>query len=196
MSQPVVVGWGCVLMIVKTEVAILAGGCFWGMQELLRRIPTVVSTRVGYTGGDISHPTYHDHGTHAEAIEIVFDPELLSYRHILEFFFRIHDPTTLNRQGADIGTRYRSAIFYASQAQRRIAEATIRELDASRLLPSRIVTSVEPARTFWEAEAEHQAYFERHPEQRACNHIRPSTMPACDRALTVEPDSLGFSART
>jgi len=182
-------------MIVKTEAAILAGGCFWGMQELLRRIPTVVSTRVGYTGGDIAHPTYHDPGTHAEAIEIVFDPELLSYRKILEFFFRIHDPTTFNRQGADIGMRYRSAIFYASQTQRHIAEDTIRELDASGLLPGRVVTSIEPARTFWEAEAEHQAYFERHPERRACNHIRPSTMPAFDRAVPVEPSPLRHSAR-
>jgi peptide-methionine (S)-S-oxide reductase len=196
MSQPVVVGWGCVVKIVKTEAAILAGGCFWGMQDLLCRIPAVVSTRVGYTGGDVSHPTYHSHGTHAEAIEIVFVPELLSYRQILEFFFRIHDPTTPNRQGADIGTRYRSAIFYASQTQRRIAEATIRELDGSGLMPGRIVTSVEPARTFWEAEAEHQAYFERHPEQRACNHIRPSTRPAGDCAVAVEPEPLGLAART
>ena len=168
-------------MIVKTEAAILAGGCFWGMQDLLRRIPTVVSTRVGYTGGDVPNPTYHDHGTHAEAIEIVFDPELLSYRSILEFFFRIHDPTTLNRQGADIGTRYRSAIFYLDQTQRRIAEATVSELDGSGLFPGRVVTTVEPAGFFWEAEPEHQAYFERHPERRACRHLRPSSMPACDR---------------
>jgi len=194
MSLPVVVGWGWVLMIVKTEAAILAGGCFWGMQDLLRRIPTVVSTRVGYTGGDVPNPTYDDHGTHAEAIEIVFDPELLSYRHILEFFFRIHDPTTLNRQGADIGTRYRSAIFYLNQTQRRIAEATVSELDASGLLPGRVVTTVEPAGPFWEAEPVHQAYFERHPERRACNHIRPSTMPACDRPVSQQAsDPLGFT---
>ncbi|QGW65091.1 peptide-methionine (S)-S-oxide reductase MsrA [Lysobacter soli] len=168
-------------MIAKTEAAILAGGCFWGMQELLRRIPTVVSTRVGYTGGDLACPTYEDHGTHAEAIEIVFDPELLSYKQILEFFFRIHDPTSLNRQGANIGTRYRSAIFYLTAVQRRIAEAAVSELDSSGLLTGRVVTTVEPAGPFWEAEPEHQAYFERHPEQRACNHIRPSTMSACDR---------------
>jgi len=171
-------------MIVKTEAAILAGGCFWGMQDLLRRIPTIVSTRVGYTGGDLPRPTYHDHGTHAEAIEIVFDPELLSYRKILEFFFRIHDPTSLNRQGTDVGTRYRSAIFYLDQTQRRIAEATISELDRSGLLTGTVVTTVEPAGPFWEAEPEHQAYFERHPEQRACNHLRPSMMPACDHRDT------------
>ena len=193
MSLPVVVGGGWVVMIVKTEAAILAGGCFWGMQDLLRRIPTVLSTRVGYTGGDVPNPTYDDHGTHAEAIEIVFDPELLSYRQILEFFFRIHDPTTLNRQGADIGTRYRSAIFYLDQTQRRIAEATVSELDNSGLLPGRVVTTVEPAGQFWEAEPEHQAYFERHPERRACNHIRPSTMPACDRPLSQASDPLGFT---
>lgn len=195
MSGPVVVGRGCVLMIVKTEAAILAGGCFWGMQDLLRRIPTVVSTRVGYTGGDLPHPTYHHHGTHAEAIEIVFDPELLSYRKILEFFFRIHDPTTLNRQGADIGTRYRSAIFYIDDTQRRIAEAAVSELDDSGLLSGRVVTTVEPAGRFWEAEPEHQAYFERYPERRACNHLRPSAMRACDRPLSPDIQRSGNAAK-
>ncbi|HEY5804810.1 MAG TPA: peptide-methionine (S)-S-oxide reductase MsrA [Lysobacter sp.] len=160
-------------MIIKAETAILAGGCFWGMQDLLRRVPTVLSTRVGYTGGDVPGPTYGRHGSHAEAIEIVFDPGLLSYRHILEFFFQIHDPTASNRQGSNIGTRYRSAIFYLSEAQRRIAEATISDLEASGLLPGRVVTSVEPAGQFWEAESEHQDYFERHPDQIACRHIRP-----------------------
>ncbi|MGO4221740.1 peptide-methionine (S)-S-oxide reductase MsrA [Lysobacter sp. TAF61] len=157
----------------ETEAAILAGGCFWGMQDLLRRIPTVSSTRVGYTGGDVQRPTYESHGTHAEAIEIVFDPKLLSYRQILEFFFRIHDPTTRNRQGSNIGTRYRSAIFYLSQAQRHTAEATIVDLDASGVLPGPVVTTIEPAGQFWEAEAEHQDYLERHPAARACRHIRP-----------------------
>ena len=160
-------------MIIKAEVAILAGGCFWGMQDLLRRVPTVMSTRVGYTGGDVPNPTYDFHGTHAEAIEIVFDPRLLSYRHILEFFFQIHDPASNDRQRNNLGTRYRSAIFYLSQAQRRTAEATIADLEASGLLPGKVVTVIEPAGRFWEAEAEHQDYFERHPKQLACSHIRP-----------------------
>ena len=162
-----------VSMVIKAEAAILAGGCFWGMQDLLRRVPTVVSTRVGYTGGVMPNPTYESHGTHAEAIEIVFDPRLLSYRHVLEFFFQIHDPTTRNRQGSHSGTRYRSAIFYLSQAQRRTAEATIADLEASGLLPGKVVTAIEPAGPFWEAESEHQDYFERHPKQLACRHIRP-----------------------
>ncbi|MGO4222891.1 peptide-methionine (S)-S-oxide reductase MsrA [Lysobacter sp. TAF61] len=157
---------------IEVETAILAGGCFWGMQDLLRRIPTVLSTRVGYTGGDVSGPTYDNHGTHAEAIEIVFDPGLLSYRHILEFFFQIHDPTSMNRQGSDTGTRYRSAIFYLSQAQKLAAEATIADLEASGLLPGKVVTSVEPAGTFWEAESVHQDYLER-SQQLACRRIRP-----------------------
>ena len=166
-------------MVIRTEAAILSGGCFWGMQDLLRRVPTVMSTRVGYTGGDVANPTYQDHGTHAEAIEIVFDPGLLSFRHILEFFFRIHDPTTPNRQGSDIGTRYRSAIFYLSEEQRRIAHAMIADLEASGVLPGKVVTAVEPAGRFWEAEPEHQDYFERHPEQVACGHIRPGwSLPA------------------
>ncbi|MBU8977502.1 MULTISPECIES: peptide-methionine (S)-S-oxide reductase MsrA [unclassified Lysobacter] len=160
-------------MVIKTETAILAGGCFWGMQALLRRVPTVMSTRVGYTGGDVLHPTYDHHGTHAEAIEIVFDPALLSYRQILEFFFQIHDPTLWNRQGRDIGTRYRSAIFYLTDAQRVTAEATVAELEASGLLPRRIVTAIEPAGRFWEAEVEHQDYFEHHPMQHACRHLPP-----------------------
>jgi peptide-methionine (S)-S-oxide reductase len=162
-----------VSIIVKAESAILAGGCFWSMQDLLRRIPTVVSTRVGYTGDDMPNPTYDSHGAHAEAIEIVFDPGLLSYRHILEFFFQIHDPTTRNRQGSNIGTRYRSAIFYLSDAQRCTAEGTIADLEASGVFPGKVVTAIEPAGPFWAAEPEHQGYFERHPKQLACGHIRP-----------------------
>ncbi len=160
-------------MVIESEAAILAGGCFWGMQDLLRRVPTVISTRVGYTGGDVPNPTYDWHGTHAEAIEIVFDPRLLSYRHILEFFFQIHDPTTRDRQGNNIGTKYRSAIFYRSEAQRRTAEATIADLEASGLLPGKVLTSIEPAGHFWEAESDQQDYLERHPEQLECRHLRP-----------------------
>src|ERR1700758_5632460 len=135
-----------------TEKAILAGGCFWGMQDLIRRRPGVLSTRVGYTGGDVPNATYRNHGTHAEAIEIVFDPEQTSYRDILEFFFQIHDPTTLNRQGNDLGTSYRSAIFYTSEAQKQTALDTIADVDASGLWPGKVVTTVDPAGPFWEAE--------------------------------------------
>jgi peptide-methionine (S)-S-oxide reductase len=141
---------------VTEERAILAGGCFWGMQDLIRRYEGVISTRVGYTGGDVPSATYRNHGTHAEAIEIIFDPTKLSYREILEFFFQIHDPTTLNRQGNDVGLSYRSAIFYASPDQKRIAEETIAEVNASGLWPDKVVTQVVPASEFWEAEPEHQ----------------------------------------
>jgi peptide-methionine (S)-S-oxide reductase len=143
------------------EVAILAGGCFWGMQHLLRRYPGVLSTRVGYTGGDVPNATYRNHGTHAEAIEIVFDSKVISFRKLLEFFFQIHDPTTLNRQGNDVGTSYRSAIFYTSADQKRIAEDIIADVDASGLWPDRVVTEVVLACPFWEAEPEHQDFLER-----------------------------------
>lgn len=165
-------------MNTKTETAILAGGCFWGMQDLLRRYPGVISTRVGYSGGDVPNATYRNHGTHAEAIEIVFDPEQISYRKILEFFFQIHDPTTKNRQGNDLGTSYRSAIFYANDAQKREAERTIADVDASGLWPGKVVTELAPVGPFWEAEPEHQDYLERYPEGYTCHFIRPDwTLP-------------------
>ena len=145
------------------ERAVLAGGCFWGMQDLIRRYEGVISTRVGYTGGDVPNATYRNHGTHAEAIEITFDPTRLSYRDILEFFFQIHDPTTLNRQGNDVGLSYRSAIFYTSQDQKRVAEETIADVNASGLWPGKVVTEVVPAGDFWQAEPEHQDYLERIP---------------------------------
>lgn len=161
-------------MTTQTETAILAGGCFWGMQDLLRRYPGVLSTRVGYTGGDVANATYRNHGTHAEAIEIVFDPQQLSYRQILEFFFQIHDPTTKNRQGNDVGTSYRSAIFYLSNEQKQIAEDTVADVNASGLWPGKAVTEIAPARSFWEAEPEHQDYLERYPEGYTCHFIRPN----------------------
>src|SRR5207248_1892746 len=148
----------------ETETAILAGGCFWGMQDLIRKRPGVISTRVGYSGGDVPNATYRKHGTHAEAIEIVFDPDQLSFRDLLELFFQVHDPTTRNRQGNDIGTSYRSAIFYTSDEQRRVAEDTIADVDASGLWPGKVVTEVAPVGDFWEAEREHQDYLERYPD--------------------------------
>ena len=157
----------------STETAILAGGCFWGMQDLLRRRPGVVSTRVGYTGGDVANATYRNHGTHAEAIEVVFDPQKLSYRTLLELFFQIHDPTTLNRQGNDRGTSYRSAIYYTSEDQKRIANETIADVDASGLWPGKVVTEAAPAGAFWEAEPEHQDYLERYPNGYTCHFVRP-----------------------
>ena len=156
-----------------TETAILAGGCFWGMQELLRRRPGVLSTRVGYSGGDVANATYRHHGTHAEAVEIVFDPARISYRELLEFFFQIHDPTTPDRQGNDRGASYRSAIYYASEAQRQVALDTIADVEASGLWPGRVVTQVEPAGDFWEAEPEHQDYLQRHPTGYTCHWPRP-----------------------
>jgi peptide-methionine (S)-S-oxide reductase len=156
------------------EKAILAGGCFWGMQDLFRKQPGVLSTRVGYTGGDVPNATYRNHGTHAEAIEVVFDPELTSYRRLLEFFFQIHDPTTLNRQGNDVGTSYRSAIFTLDDEQRRVAEDTIAAVDASGLWPGTVVTDVTPAGPFWEAEPEHQDYLERNPNGYTCHFVRPA----------------------
>ena len=156
-----------------TEKAILAGGCFWGMQDLIRRRPGVVSTRVGYSGGDVAQATYRNHGTHAEAIEIVFDPLVTSYREILEFFFQIHDPTTPNRQGNDRGMSYRSAIFYLDDEQRHVAGDTIADVEASGLWPGRVVTEVVPAGPFWEAEPEHQDYLERVPNGYTCHFARP-----------------------
>jgi peptide-methionine (S)-S-oxide reductase len=154
------------------ERAVLAGGCFWGMQDLMRRYHGVVSTRVGYTGGDVPNATYRNHGTHAEAIEIVFDPARITYRKLLEFFFQIHDPSTRDRQGNDIGTSYRSAIFYTSDEQKRIAEDTIADVDASGIWPGRVVTEVAPAGDFWEAEPEHQDYLERYPTGYTCHFVR------------------------
>jgi peptide-methionine (S)-S-oxide reductase len=153
--------------------ALLAGGCFWGMQDFLRRYPGVISTRVGYAGGDVSNATYRRHGTHAEAIEVVFDPERLSYRRILEFFFQIHDPTTLNRQGNDVGTSYRSAIFYTTDEQKSIAQDTIADVNASGLWPGSVITEVVAAGPFWEAEPEHQDYLERYPHGYTCHFVRP-----------------------
>ena len=160
-------------MTTTTETAILAGGCFWGMQDLIRRMPGVVSSRVGYTGGDVRNATYRNHGTHAEAIEVVFDPAKLSYRHILEFFFQIHDPSTKNRQGNDLGTSYRSAIFYTSDEQKKVAEDTIADVDASGLWPGKVASELAPAGEFWEAEPEHQDYLERIPNGYTCHYVRP-----------------------
>jgi peptide-methionine (S)-S-oxide reductase len=155
------------------ERAVLAGGCFWGMQDLIRRQPGVLTTRVGYTGGHVANATYRNHAGHAEAIEIVFDPAKTSFRQILEFFFQIHDPTTLNRQGNDLGTSYRSAIFYTNDEQRRIAEDTIADVEASGLWPGKVVTEVAKAADFWQAEPEHQDYLERIPNGYTCHFIRP-----------------------
>jgi peptide-methionine (S)-S-oxide reductase len=165
-------------MTVSTERAVLAGGCFWGVQDLLRRYPGVISTRVGYTGGEVPNATYRNHGNHAEAIEISFDPQIISYRKLLEFFFQIHDPSTLNRQGNDRGASYRSAIFYANDEQKRIAEDTIADVDASGLWPGKVVTEVAPVGPFWEAEPEHQDYLARYPDGYTCHFIRPGwTLP-------------------
>jgi len=155
------------------ERAVLAGGCFWGMQDLIRRYDGVISTRVGYTGGNVPNATYRNHGTHAEAIEIIFDPSKISYRTLLEFFFQIHDPTTLNRQGGDVGASYRSAIFYTSDAQKQIAKDTIADVDASGLWPGKVMTEVAPAGAFWAAEPEHQDYLERYPGGYTCHFVRP-----------------------
>ncbi|AZO06661.1 MULTISPECIES: peptide-methionine (S)-S-oxide reductase MsrA [unclassified Mesorhizobium] len=160
-------------MASSTERAVLAGGCFWGMQDLIRRLPGVVSTRVGYSGGDVANATYRNHGTHAEAIEIIFDPARTSFRALLEFFFQIHDPTTKNRQGNDIGMSYRSAIYYTSDEQKRIAEDTIADVEASGLWPGKVVTELAPVGPFWEAEPEHQDYLERYPNGYTCHFARP-----------------------
>ena len=161
-------------MSTATERAVLAGGCFWGMQDLIRKLPGVTATRVGYTGGDVANATYRNHGTHAEGIEIIFDPERISYRRLLEVFFQIHDPTTKNRQGNDIGLSYRSAIYYVDEEQKRIAEDTVADVDASGLWPGKVVTEVEPVGDFWQAEPEHQDYLERYPTGYSCHYVRPN----------------------
>ena len=161
-------------MTEATERAVLAGGCFWGVEELVRKLPGVISTRVGYTGGDVANATYRNHGTHAEGIEIIFDPSATSYRDLLEFLFQIHDPTTRNRQGNDVGLSYRSAIYYTSDEQRKVAEETIADVDASGLWPGEVVTEVEPAGPFWEAEPEHQDYLQRYPNGYTCHYVRPN----------------------
>lgn len=161
-------------MTASTERAVLAGGCFWGMQDLIRRYPGVKSTRVGYTGGEVANATYRNHGNHAEAIEISFDPQVVSFRQLLEFFFQIHDPSTPNRQGNDRGASYRSAIFYTSDEQKRIAEDTIADVDASGLWPGKVVTELAPVGPFWDAEPEHQDYLEHFPDGYTCHFVRPN----------------------
>jgi peptide-methionine (S)-S-oxide reductase len=156
-----------------TETAILAGGCFWGAQDLIRRQPGVISSRVGYSGGDVPNATYRNHGTHAEAVEIVFDPAVTSFRRLLEFFFQIHDPTTKNRQGNDVGMSYRSAIFYTSPEQKAVAEDTVEDVNASGLWPGKVVTEIAPAGPFWQAEPEHQDYLIKHPGGYTCHWVRP-----------------------
>lgn len=159
-------------MTSQTERAVLAGGCFWGMEALLRRHPGVLSTRVGYTGGDVPNATYLQHGTHAEALEVVFDPRQVSLRQILEYFFQIHDPTTKNRQGNDLGPSYRSAIFYLDDAQKQVAMNTVADVDASGLWPGKVSTEIVPAGPFWEAEPEHQGYLECYPDGYTCHYVR------------------------
>jgi peptide-methionine (S)-S-oxide reductase len=167
----------------NSERTVLAGGCFWGMQQLIRRMDGVISTRVGYSGGDVKNATYRNHGTHAEAIEIVFDPSKLSYRRLLEFFFQIHDPSTKDRQGNDRGTAYRSAIYYENDEQKRVALDTIADVDASGLWPGKVVTEVEPVGDFWEAEPEHQDYLERIPNGYTCHFVRPNwRLPVRDKS--------------
>jgi peptide-methionine (S)-S-oxide reductase len=156
----------------SNERAVLAGGCFWGMQDLIRKLPGVLSTRVGYSGGEVPNATYRNHGNHAEAIEIIFDPAKTSFRNILEFFFQIHDPTTLDRQGNDLGASYRSAIFYTSPEQKAVAEDTIADVDASGLWPGKVVTELSPVGPFWEAEREHQDYLQRIPHGYTCHFVR------------------------
>ena len=155
------------------EKAILAGGCFWGMEELIRNLKGVESTIVGYTGGDVPNATYRNHGTHAESIEIEFDPTVLSYRSLLEFFFTIHDPSTINRQGNDRGLSYRSAIFYLDNGQQQIATTLINEMNASGKWPGQVVSEVVPASDFWSAEEEHQNYLQKHPYGYTCHYLRP-----------------------
>ena len=157
-----------------SERAVLAGGCFWGMQDLIRKMPGVLSTRVGYTGGDVPNATYRHHGTHAEGIEVIFDPDRISYRKLLEFFFQIHDPSTLNQQGNDRGVSCRSAIYFENEAQKAEAVRTIKDVDESGLWPDKVVTEVEPVGDFWEAEPEHQDYLERIPNGYTCHYVRPN----------------------
>ena len=157
----------------QTETVILAGGCFWGAQQLLRRRPGVISSRVGYSGGNTPNATYRNHGDHAEAVEIVFDPTQISYRDLLEFFFQIHDPSTMNRQGNDIGRSYRSAIYYTTDEQKKVALDTIADVNASGLWPGKVITEVEPAGDFWQAEEDHQDYLEKYPNGYTCHYVRP-----------------------
>ena len=164
------------------ERAVLAGGCFWGMQDLIRKLPGVISTRVGYTGGDVQFATYRNHGTHAEGIEIWFDNEKMSYRKLLEFFFQIHDPSTLNRQGNDRGMSYRSGIYYVDEAQQQVALDTIADVNASGIWPGKVVTEVKPVGDFWEAEPEHQDYLERYPHGYTCHYPRKNwTLPVREK---------------
>ncbi len=174
-----------------TTRAILAGGCFWGMQDLIRKRPGILSTRVGYTGGDVANATYRNHGTHAEGIEIAFDPAVVSYRQILEFFFQIHDPSTPNRQGNDRGVSYRSGIYYLNDEQRAVALDTIADVDASGLWPGKVVTEVAQAGDFWEAEPEHQDYLERIPNGYTCHFVRPGwVLPRRQVAETETEDTV------
>jgi peptide-methionine (S)-S-oxide reductase len=173
-------------MTASNERAVLAGGCFWGVQELLRTYPGVISTRVGYSGGDVRNATYRNHGTHAEAVEIIFDPQKISYRKLLEFFFQIHDPSTKNRQGNDMGMSYRSAIYYTSDEQKETAEDTIDDVNASEIWPGKVVTEIAPAGDFWEAEAEHQDYLQHFPNGYTCHFIRPNwTLPVRAKVIGV-----------
>ena len=167
----------------NSERAVLAGGCFWGMQDLIRQHPGVLATRVGYSGGDVPNATYRNHGTHAEAIEVLFDPSILSYRALLELFFQIHDPSTLNQQGNDRGLAYRSAIYYENEAQKTVALDTIADVDASGLWPGKVVTEIAPSGEFWQAEPEHQDYLERLPNGYTCHFPRPDwILPKRDAA--------------
>lgn len=161
-------------MTTTTERAVLAGGCFWGVQELLRKRDGVISTKVGYSGGDVPNATYRNHGTHAEAVEIIFDPTRFSFRDLLEFFFQIHDPSTKNRQGNDVGASYRSAIYYTSDEQKRVAEETIKDVDASGIWPGKVTTELQPVGPFWDAEREHQDYLQRIPNGYTCHFVRPN----------------------
>ena len=170
----------------RRERAILASGCFWGAQELLRRKPGVISTRTGYSGGDTPNATYRNHGDHAESVEIIFDPEVISFRELLEFFFQIHDPTTRDRQGNDVGRSYRSAVFYTNDEQKQVALDTIQDVDASGLWPGKVVTEVKPAGDFWVAEEEHQDYLEKYPAGYTCHFVRPGwKLPQRDRQATL-----------
>jgi len=157
----------------NNERAVLAGGCFWGMEDLIRKLPGIVSTQVGYTGGDVANATYRNHGTHAEGIEIIFDPTQTTYRQLLEFFFQIHDPSTMNQQGNDRGMSYRSAIYYVDEYQKEVASDTIKDVDASGLWPNKVITELDPVSEFWDAEPEHQDYLERIPHGYTCHFIRP-----------------------
>jgi peptide-methionine (S)-S-oxide reductase len=161
-------------MTTTTERAVLAGGCFWGVQELLRKRDGVISTKVGYSGGDVPNATYRNHGTHAEAVEIIFDPTRFSFRDLLEFFFQIHDPSTKNRQGNDVGASYRSAIYYNSDEQKRVAEETVKDVDASGIWPGKVTTELQPVGPFWDAEREHQDYLQRIPNGYTCHFVRPN----------------------